>query len=379
MMLTYWLVAVMMWTGCAPVERSAPAAVTAVAAPDPAQVKLELEDLLRRVTAATGAANQDGYLACVSLADPCFATEQRNWAKDLGRHAPESFEMTLTDDPTLDADGSATARIRMAWRMPEGRARAQAYTARFVRGETGWLYAGEKWNVVEADRVKVFYEADLEDAAKNVAAVLPGVRAHVHEGFQLGNDKDLTERVQQIKLYSSMRHLQQSIYLSYSDALSGWNEPGESIKLLAHAETGRGALRALLAHEYGHVATFQLGPKANDMPWWILEGVADLSAQEYSDDWEYVDRIVKRWARSGRLIEWDRLSDFRGEATQHMNEVYTQGHHMLGYISDRFGRDQRNRWLRQMAQGSTLDQATRDVMGMPFADLDKAWRESLKD
>jgi hypothetical protein len=126
------------------------------------------------------------------------------------------------------------------------------------------------------------------------------------------------------------------------------------------------------------VATFQLGPKATDMPWWILEGVADLSAQEYAHDWTMVDRMVRGWAASGNLIEWDRLADFHGEATQHSTHVYHQGHHMLGYVSDRFGRSKRNDWMRQMAQGRTLDEATRSALGLSFDDLDRDWRKSLE-
>ena len=50
---------------------------------------------------------------------------------------------------------------------------------------------------------------------------------------------------------------------------------------------------------------------------------------------------------------------------------------LLGYISEKWGRTGRNSWLRLMANGKTIDEATRDVMGMPFADLDTQWRASL--
>jgi hypothetical protein len=232
--------------------------------------------------------------------------------------------------------------------------------------------------VLEGDHCRVSYAAGLEDDAKAVAEVLPEIRAHVHEGFELTQDKDLTERVQQVKLYASVRDLQESIYLSYSDSLAGWNEPGESVKILPAGHFNKRELRVLLAHEYGHVATFQLGPKANDAPWWVLEGVAELSAEAYSRDEKSTDRIVKMWAGNGGLVDWEKLSDFRGEATRHMAQVYTQGHHMLSYISERFGRRGRNKWLTAMAQGSSIEDATKAALGMSFADLDKEWRASIK-
>lgn len=347
--------------------------------PDPAAIRAELEALLRQITAAVGAADQAGYLSHVSQTDPCFAKEQENWAKDFSRKSPERFEVALTEaEITLAEDGTAEGRLKWSWRVAGGRDRSLSFVGRFVRTETGWLYAGEKWHVLDGDRCRVSYADGLEDAAKTVAEILPEVRAHVHEGFQLEADKDLTERIQQVKLYGSMRHLQHSIYLSYSDGLGGWNEPGEAVKVLGRAGSAKGSLRTLLGHEYGHVATFQLGPKATDMPWWILEGVAELSAEAYSRDEKSAERTVKRWAANDALVEWDRLANFHGEATEHMAQVYTQGHHMLSYISTRFGREGRNRWLRELAQGTMLDEATTRALGLSFADLDKDWRASLE-
>lgn len=380
------LLLVLIFAGCAESQTAAPAIATdqpstprpsSPSEPAPA-LHDQITDLLGRMTAAVSAADPQAYLACVSLTDPCFATEQRNWAKDLTRNAPEHFEATIGDsEPTLAPDGAALVKLRMSWRLPGGSDHSLTYPARFVRGETGWLYAGESWKIAGADRVTIFYEGDLGDAAKNVAEVLPGVRAHVHEGFGLESDTNLTQRTQEVKLYASMKHLQQSIYLSYRDALDGWNEPGESIKILSRDNTGKAMLQGLLAHEYGHVATFELGPTATDMPWWILEGVADLSAQSYTHDWPSVDRTVRRWAEKGELVEWSRLADFHGEATQHMVQVYYQGHHMVGYISDRFGREKRNDWLRAMANGASLDDATRKALGLAFTQLDHDWRQTL--
>jgi hypothetical protein len=347
------------------------------AAADPAQVRTQIEDLLRQIETAVLAADQPGYLSHVLRTDPCFSKEQENWAKDLGRKAPEAFKVELTDaDLTLTDDG-AEGRLKWVWRMPEGRDRNLNFIARFVRSESGWLYAGEKWNVLEGDRCRVSYEDGLEDAARIVADVLPEVRAHVHEGFELTQDKDLTERIQQVKLYNSVKHLQHSIYLSYSDGLDGWNEPQEAVKIRPHSGASKSSLRILLAHEYGHVATFQLGPKATDMPWWILEGVAELSAEGYSHDDRFVDGAVRRWAANDGLVDWDRLADFRGEATKHTINVYTQGHHMVGYVSQRFGRAGRNHWLRALAQGTSLDEATASELGVSFDQLDKDWRASL--
>src|SRR5690606_2758355 len=108
--------------------------------------------------------------------------------------------------------------------------------------------------------------------ANHAVRALPEVRERIIPEMGLEDDDELRDRVQHIKIYTSMAHLQFSIYMSYTDPLGGWNEPGESIKILAARDLSRRAVRMLLGHEYGHVASFQYGPQATDMPWWILEG-----------------------------------------------------------------------------------------------------------
>ena len=162
--------------------------------------------------------------------------------------------------------------------------------------------------------------------------------------------------VQEVKIYPSMLHLQESIYLSYEDGLSGWNEPGESIKIITNPRrASKRGLTGLLAHEYGHVATFELGPKANDMPWWALEGVAELSAERFAALGHDAENAVMRWQRASALAKWDDLADFHkvqdNSPRDLQAKVYKQGQHMLMYISDRFGRDARNAWLTAMGQG----------------------------
>lgn len=344
-----------------------------------AAVRPAIEQLLSDMSAAVLKADQSAYLAFVSKADAVFAKEQENWAKDLGIKAPEAFTLELGEELTIDDSGAAVAELTTRWRMPGGRDREVSFPARFVKTREGaWLYAGEQWLVHKGEGSLVMYEEEsLRPVAETVASLLPEIRAHVDEGFGHLGKEAITGAVQQVKLYTSMKHLQHSIYLSYTDGLGGWNEPGESIKILTNPGARQGMLRVLLGHEYGHVATFVLGPKASDMPWWILEGVAELSAAKYARNWTRVDRMVKAWAKTEKLIPWDKLADFRGEAANHQLNVYNQGHHMVAFIATAFSRPKLTEWIAAQANGAPLDRATRDVLGLSFDELDTKWRESL--
>jgi len=214
----------------------------------------------------------------------------------------------------------------------------------------------------------------LEPVAQKIIDIIPQIEAHVFEGFGIEDDP---ARVQVVKLYRSMRELQLSIYPSYVDPLSGWNEPDESIKVLARPKQRSGELRVLLAHEYGHVASFLLGEKIIDAPWWVLEGVAELASERYSRSASRVERAMASLAKSGRLAAWDDLADFRTVKPELMGLVYLQGHAMVGFVSEQFSRESRNAWLKAMARGKSLDEATRSALGIGFDELDRLWRDSI--
>lgn len=354
--------------------------LAAPALADREQVRKAMDQMEHAVLAG----DKTAYLAQICKDDPCFAKEQENWAADFDRHRAAAFSLSINDERPADfAPDEARFTLVMAWSMGEELPRAQdrrvSYPVVFRLKDGKWLYAGEDWHVLEADGVdgawgaRALYLDDADVPAENVVAVLPEVRAHVDEGFE-----NQIKRVQEVKLYRSMRHLQASIYLSYTDSLGGWNEPDEAIKVLEDACRSRRSAKALLAHEYGHCATFEYGPHSSKMPWWILEGVAELSAEFFrGGDRDAVQATVERWARRDNLAPWDEMADFHNCPKKWMGHVYTQGHHMVGYISDTWHRKGRNAWLRALAQGKTLDEATTEALGLSWSDLAKQWRASL--
>ncbi len=337
-----------------------------------------VEATIAAMEAAAKAGDFDGWLATIYRGDREFLQEQTYFANDLRKKPAhevsiELGEFTLRDDVL---DGPLT----FTWTMGEKKKEREVkLAARFIRtegadGASRWLYAGETWHRRVAPGAVVNFDEGLEEAADEALAAFAEIRPHVEIGFNL-TDQDLPHKTQKIKLYGSMKHLQESICLSYENSLGGWNEPGESIKLLVGRGSKSGGLRNVIAHEYGHVATFELGPKSNLMPWWILEGVADLAAEKYGGRRAgFIENAAKR----GSIAPWEELADFETVKPKYQSFVYRQGHHMLGYISDRWGRDTRVAWLTAMAQGASLDEASRDVLGLAgFEELNKQWRATL--
>ncbi|GJQ28748.1 MAG: hypothetical protein HBSAPP03_06320 [Phycisphaerae bacterium] len=333
-----------------------------------------IEKTLEKMEAAAMAGDRDAWLATIAAGDPEWTKEQTYFANDLKKKKAEKLDLTLGE--VRDVNGDAVGELTFAWNIEGEPSRRVSFEARFVPADGQWLYAGETWAKREAPGVIVLHDPGLDDMAAKVVEAFSNIRPNVDAFFE-HDGTPFTQRVQKIKVYGSMKHLQQSICLSYKDGLSGWNEPDESIKLLASQRSTVRGLETLLAHEYGHVATFASGPLANDtMPWWVLEGAAELSAAACAGG-SQPDRRVARWAKEGNLAPWPALADFDTIEQKWYGHVYTQGHSMLKYIEGRWEKPGRNAWLRAMGAGKPLDRATREVMGMSFDDLHAAWRATL--
>lgn len=337
-----------------------------------------IKETLAAMERAALRADSGAYMALVDTADPVFAEEQRKWARDLRTHPVERVSISIADDGevALHSDG-AVAPVVLSWRLPgEDRERSVLFEAAFrPLGLPGgvWLFSGRVWEPVATDGARVLIDPDDAEGGE-MGEHLAGRAAELLASVQA----DLGERLASeptIKIYPDMQSLQASISLSYTDSLGGWNEPGESIKLLSRAGFAGPALEATVAHELGHAVSFEYGQAVITAPWWSLEGIAEVAADPFREGVR--TDAARGLARDGLLVDFSRLADFRGGAMQYGRQVYVQGHSMVSYIGERFGDGARNDWFRAMGAGRSLEEATRAVLGVGFDQLDRDWRASL--
>jgi hypothetical protein len=349
--------------------------------------EMELGALADRMGAACSAGDADAYLACVDLTDPVWATEQRTWAADFARQKPGDVGIAIEtasvrlgpaewDGHTLKA-GDAAANVTWSWSMPgRDEMRSVSYVARFTRSANepdAWRYAGPLWEHLAGEGVDVMFISPSRAMAEQVIDVWHEVRTRVHEDMQL-----VVPGAQQVKIYPDMGLLQHSIYLSYADPLSGWNEPGESIKLLMSQGRKADGLKGLLAHEYGHAANFAMGPQANESPWWVLEGIAEVMADPFQGTVKRSRDRVLKWHDADELAPWSALADFYDFDRKYYGHVYAQGCDMVAFVATLRGRDARNAWLRAMAQGKSIDEASVEALGIPWEGVQKAWLANVR-
>ncbi len=354
------------------------AAVPVLAQPALAE---DLSSTLDAMASAAIAGDAEAYLEHVATDEPEFLIEQRAWAKDITRIAPDVLTYELISEPKIGDDGEATATVRITWNTPnwDGDDRELEIHTRFVNEDGQWHFGGRDWRERDAEGLRVLYANGASSLAREVTRHWPEIKAHVEEGFE-----SMLDHPQVVKMYPTMLELKFSIFPSYVEDLGGWNEPGESIKLIGQ-RTSTAWLKSVLAHEYGHALTFAMGgpdiplaiERAHGMPWWVLEGAAELGANRFSRAYDRSTRMVREWHTTDQLADWDDITNFYETDPDDYGYVYVQGLHFVAYASDRFGRSARNRWLQGMMSGSTLDDATVEAFEMSFDELDADWRASI--
>ncbi len=313
------------------------------------------------------------YLSYVDLADPVFALEHTRWADEWSKQAVASrFDLGVAGI-TVKGD-RATGRLTITWTAKETPERKAEFSVQFRRGKDGvWRYAGELWISADTEHFRVHAAPGLEDVAKDTIAVLPGVYSHVTRSLDYTPNKNM-----EVKLYTTSEALVANTLLSLPP-IHGWNEPGESLKLWA--ENNEPPATNSLAHEFAHFLSFEMAGTAHSrMPWWLEEGLATYVGSYFEQPVRRDGRLerVREWADDGKLVAWDKVSDFNATPVELWQYVYPQGYAFVRYVTETYGEAKRNTWIKAMSKRSSLEDATRSAFGSTFEQIDAQFLGWLK-
>lgn len=359
-----------------PTLAPSPAPTPALPAPTPVKTPdlAALDATIAQMEASVRAGDGNRYLALVDTTDPFFAQEQRMWSRDLGEHPATTYRLQHDHD-RIDGNRAIT-HLTIEWKTGRTAQRSVQFDAAFTWQDNGWLYSGPNWSEVRDGQITIKYFPSQEALARDLLPRIQPVLAKVANDLAMPQPLPVA-----IALYPGMTLLQESIYLSYPSSLGGWNEPGESIKLLVGQSTQAEGLVGVLAHELTHNTMFGAGIAHNRAPWWLEEGMADLEASAYWPSSEAQNRNSRlhKLALNGTLVNWDELSDFDTTPPDKFDYAYLQGWSMMRYLTGTYGRDARNSFLHDLASGMSFDDACRHAFGSSFAQIDAAWRTMLKN
>lgn len=336
---------------------------------------VQIADLTGRMRTSIFQRDVIAFLGCCTPTDSATRTEHRYFANDFLSKPVSRIDIRVID---LVARSGRVAEGTLSWRWAykvDGKevSREHFGYARFINTSDGWLYDGPLWErLVERD-AQVWYLRGYEPAARAAMSAFRTVKSSVEATLRAHPTGPHI-----IKLYRSPQELKFSISLSYNDDIDGWNEPGESIRLVTAKDKPESEFRSLIAHEYGHVCTFALGPTANDMPWWTLEGMAELAAEPFTKDGIEHVRSLREESAKGTLVPLADLASMDTIRPENFGKVYSQGRGVVRHVLTTYGPAKLDAWLRAMANGMSYSTACSSILGVTATELERRWRDSMQ-
>ena len=341
----------------------------------------EIEALVADMQEAVLAQDAERYLSYVDLSDAVFAREHSNWAYEWAEEDfVTDFDLSVSNLALAEDDEQlAIADMRLRWEstLPEQTGLTARYAVQFTynANDERWLYAGEYWVSTVTDDFIVHAPIGFEAEVDDLVLILPEVYETVTTAYEY-----IPQNAMEIKVYADSESLGATTLLSLP-LIGGWNEPGESLKIVGGNPS---YMPAIVAHEFTHFLTFDQAGTANPMmPWWLNEGIAEYLSRSFVPDYDpdaLDGRVmaIQGLQADGGLVAWELMRVFEETPVELWGYVYPQGYTFVVFMSETYGREVRNEWLHLMVDLS-LENATEAVFDMPFDALNEAFLMWLAD
>lgn len=333
---------------------------------DAAAIKAVLDARAGAVLSGDGT----GFLGTVTSADPVLRIEEGNWFADLTDHPVLSYTLAGELVGWSPGGGEATVALTVSSAISGGQSSRLTYDARFVREEGGWRYAGVAWRQLRSDHFLLKYQGGDEAWARHVLELAE--TAYRRVTADLGATPPLP---QEIKLYGDGELFRTSISLSLPGWVTGWTEPGESIKLWLRGESDRAILQTL-AHELAHQVLFARGLEDH----WLQEGVAAYEGGQVTPMGEHWTAarympVVQDAVRRHQELPLDSLPSFEELPDGQVELAYAQSWSVVAYVAERYGQAGLRRLIERAVGAGDLATALERALGVDPAAFQEGWRE----
>lgn len=349
------------------------------------EVELDLNRLVAHMEQAVRDGDLDTYLSYLWTEDPIFLADHTAWAQDWKEHPLAVFNMAIFSIQS-QSDTAATARMSIFWREKKssdsGSAGGTTVSVIFYRQGAEWLFGGEDWQTLDAEKIRLYYFSsgivDNTVQAMIIAGYLPSIYTVLTREFGF-----VPEHTAHLKLYDSAVTLQNWTRLSMPD-LEVWNKPGESIKI----PLGPNYVpppEEDVAREYTRFLLYEMSGGSSDrFPWWLEEGITQYGGalfQTLSQRNRTLRRIAARSlapeTSEERLFEWDALQTRPSLIESDMEIASGQAFTLVHYVTETYGSEARNAWIREIAAQSSVEEACQTALGVSLDELDVQWRAWL--
>ncbi|KEF33616.1 hypothetical protein RDMS_11595 [Deinococcus sp. RL] len=334
------------------------------------------QELAGALQAAARAGDAAAYRSLLAPSGT-FAAEGAGFAADLARRPPRDVTYAFRD--VREEGAGAAGTLDLVWTRVPGEVRRVSLPVRLVRVGEVWRYAGEALTPVptETGTLLALSVPGLAQEAAFLAPLLPRAAREVERVLGLPVPGGAV-----VKVYPDAERLSATVYPSLQP-VSGWNEPGEAIKLVLPggppAQAEATALR-VLAHEFTHLAVgVAAGPGGDKrIPWWLHEGLANFAARAFFSEssWRAGQDRANAYARAG-WVPLAELADFPAVPEARWDHAYRQGLGVVEFLAGQAGAGAPWRLAQAFARTGDRDRAAREVGFASFAALEREARAWL--
>lgn len=269
------------------------------------------------------------YLSTISRENQYFFNEQGRWFAEMIKEGMEniSFELIAVE---LKDEHTGIATIRQKHYHNEQFDITYPLSYRYKNGQ--WLDCGYNFDFIETDRYTLKYmegEARVDEFRKMI-------------DIAYNNLEDIfTERADpnfEIKLFCDREMLRQRTVPSISWLFTGWGEPNESLKIYTGHETFEG-YNGTLQHELVHHITIKICN--NNLPVWVLEGVAMYYGNAYFDHSKSTTLSNLKKENIDLSIDYlENMDLYNPKSQQHIWDWYNASYMYVRYLIEKYGHDQ---------------------------------------
>jgi hypothetical protein len=225
------------------------------------------------------------------------------------------------------------------------------------------------WQMMEEEPFRVrWYEGDLE-FGQNVLDVARGSLVNAQGLLSF----DTPEKVE-IFVYANGAEMQSTLNLAGLTIVAGHANPelGVMFVSLPPGATQQLEMERQVPHELMHILLFQkFGNDYNDLPTWILEGLASLNETYPNPD--YVT-VLQDAAKREMLIPMASLCQgFPAEASKFF-QSYAQADSFTRYLYQEYGADGIMELIRAYAGGVECERGAEISLGKTLTQLDLEWQ-----
>jgi beta-lactamase regulating signal transducer with metallopeptidase domain len=226
------------------------------------------------------------------------------------------------------------------------------------------------WQISSSAHFDVTYLPSLADRVDSITAAAE--RAYQKVSADLQHQLSIRPL---LVLFSTRVDLEQAVTSGNVVVTSG-NVPGNRKHILVPLDMPPGQVGGQLAHELGHVFTFDIAPSSagNDFPRWIHEGLAEFARGEWAD----TDLAVLR--ERVRTQTLPTLLRSPAAATGDARLVRILGHAAIDFLVSRAGRGQvRQLLLLLRDNGADPVGGYLTRLGLPATEFERGFREYLNE